>query len=254
MLLAVDVGNTGTILGVFKDDKLIAVLNTETNKSLNPNEAASVIEVFLCKNNIKSGHINSSIISCVVPEIQNTICRDIENTFNTKPLVVSSSIKTNLSIIYDNPDEVGADRIVNSVAAYDKFRSSSIVVDFGTATTFDCISEKGEYIGGAIVPGILISSEALSAKASKLPFVEIIKPDNVIGKNTVESMQSGIVYGYVSLVDGLIDRIRESMGTDPSVISTGGLSGIITGESRNIEFTDEHLTLEGLRILMELNG
>ncbi len=159
-----------------------------------------------------------------------------------------------MPILYDDPEEVGADRIVNSVAAYNMFKSSAVVVDFGTATTFDCISAEGEYLGGSIAPGIKISSDALSVQASKLPRVDIIKPKNVIGKNTVESMQSGIVFGYVSLVDGLIGMIKKSMGTNPVVISTGGLSKLISEDSQMIEYTDEHLSLKGLKILFKLNG
>ena len=254
MLLAIDVGNTSMSVGVFDGDVLKSVFSTVTKKSLKLNEVYSELDGFFTQMGVDPKSINSSIISCVVPEIQNEVCDAVEQISNSKPILVSSSIKTNMPIIYDDPGEVGADRIVNSVAAYNRFKSSVVIVDFGTATTFDCVSEKGEYLGGAIAPGILISTEALTERASKLPAIEITKPENVIGKNTVESMKSGIVNGYISLVDGLIEKIKDSMGTAPRVIATGGLSRLIAEESKYIEFTDENLTLEGLKILMELNG
>jgi len=254
MLLAIDVGNTSIALGVFDDEDLISTFSIETNKNSTQSEFSTILSKSLNEKEIDLSQINSSIISCVVPEVMDIISDSIKELFNSLPVVVSNSSKTNMPILYDDPEEVGADRIVNSVAAYNMFKSSAVVVDFGTATTFDCISGDGEYLGGSIAPGIKISSDALSLQASKLPKVDIIKPGNVIGKNTVESMQSGIVFGYVSLVDGLIGRIKKSMGTNPVVISTGGLSKLISEDSQMIEYTDEHLTLKGLKILFKLNG
>jgi len=254
MLLAIDVGNTSIAYGVFDDEDLISTFSIETNKNSTQSEFSTILSKSLNEKKINPSKINSSIISCVVPEIMDIISDTIKDLFDTLPVVVSHTSKTNMPILYDDPEEVGADRIVNSVAAYNMFKSSAVVVDFGTATTFDCISAEGEYLGGSIAPGIKISSDALSVQASKLPKVDIIKPKNVIGKNTIESMQSGIVFGYVSLVDGLIGMIKKSMGTNPVVISTGGLSKLISEDSQMIEYTDEHLSLKGLKILFKLNG
>ncbi len=254
MLLAIDVGNTSIAYGVFDDEDLISTFSIETNKNSTQSEFSTILSKSLNEKKINPSQINSSIISCVVPEIMDIISDTIKDLFDTLPVVVSHTSKTNMPILYDDPEEVGADRIVNSVAAYNMFKSSAVVVDFGTATTFDCISAEGEYLGGSIAPGIKISSDALSVQASKLPKVDIIKPKNVIGKNTIESMQSGIVFGYVSLVDGLIGMIKKSMGTNPVVISTGGLSKLISEDSQMIEYTDEHLSLKGLKILFKLNG
>jgi len=254
MLLAIDVGNTSIAYGVFDDEDLISTFSIETNKNSTQSEFSTILSKSLNEKKINPSKINSSIISCVVPEIMDIISDTIKDLFDTLPVVVSHTSKTNMPILYDDPEEVGADRIVNSVAAYNMFKSSAVVVDFGTATTFDCISAEGEYLGGSIAPGIKISSDALSVQASKLPKVDIVKPKNVIGKNTIESMQSGIVFGYVSLVDGLIGMIKKSMGTNPVVISTGGLSKLISEDSQMIEYTDEHLSLKGLKILFKLNG
>ena len=173
--------------------------------------------------------------------------------FHLAPLLVGPGTKTGIPIHYDNPREVGADRIVNAVAAYEHYRRSLIVVDFGTATTFDGISARGEYLGGAIAPGIMVSSEALFQKASKLPRVEIVRPEKVIGKNTVASMQSGIVYGYVGLIDGIVNRMKKEMGDNPFVVATGGLAQLIAAESEAIDEVDDYLTLKGLRIIYSRN-
>ncbi|MGI9553455.1 MAG: type III pantothenate kinase, partial [Thermodesulfobacteriota bacterium] len=207
MLLAIDIGNSNIVAGIYKNDDLLSTLRINTDKNKSSKEYASLFSDLLETDGISMNSLDSSIISCVVPQLNDVLSETLTNYFNTEPLMVSSGIKTGMPILYDNPEEVGADRIVNSVAAYQKYKKSLIVVDFGTATTFDCISEEGEYLGGIISPGITISSNALFTEASKLPRVELIKPKKVIGKNTVESMQSGIILGYAAMVDGLIDKI-----------------------------------------------
>jgi type III pantothenate kinase len=172
-----------------------------------------------------------------------------EKYFHIKPLIVGPDIVTGISILYDNPAEVGADRIVNAVAAYERYKRSIIVVDFGTATTFDYVSPRGEYMGGAIAPGIGISSDALFLRTSKLPRVEIVKPKKVVGKNTIQSIQSGLFFGYVGLVDGIVNRMKKEVRSNPKVIATGGLAELISGESQTIEEVNQFLTLEGLRII-----
>jgi type III pantothenate kinase len=197
--------------------------------------------------------IKDIIISCVVPTMLNILEPLCKKYFNVKPIIVEPGIKTGMPILYDNPKEVGADRIVNAIAAYEKYGGDVIIVDFGTATTFDYVSKKGEYMGGCISPGIMIASEALFTKAAKLPRVEIAKPKSIIGKDTVSSMQAGILFGYAGLVDGLIERIKSEVKSDPKVVATGGLARIIAAETKSINIVDEMLTLEGLRIIYKRN-
>ena len=170
-----------------------------------------------------------------------------------EPIIVEPGIKTGMPILYENPQEVGADRIVNAVAGYEKYRKALIIVDFGTATTFDYVTPKGEYVGGVICPGMMISLEALFSSASKLPRIELVKPKDIIGKNTITAMQAGIVYGYISLVDGIVERMKQAVATDPRVIATGGLANLIYKESQSLDEVDEMLTLRGLKILYEKN-
>lgn len=254
MLLTIDVGNTSVTSGVFDKDNLAFSFGFETIKSFSSESFSEAILRNFTHNDFNPSLIQSSIISSVVPEIEESIIKSISNIFGHTPLMVDHNTKTGMPILYDYPEEVGPDRIVNSVAAYEHSGKSTIVIDFGTATTFDCISDNGEYMGGAITPGIKISSEALSRNASRLPKINIEKPGSVIGKNTVESMQSGIYYGYISLVDGMVEKIKKNMKTDPAVISTGGYSELISGGSTMISFTDPDLTLKGLNILYKLNG
>ena len=254
MLLAIDIGNSDIVAGIFKGDDLLSTIRITTDTNKTPEEYAVIFSDFFINNGIEISALKQSVISCVVPELSDVLMLTVEKHFNIEPLMVSSVIETGMPILYEDPNEVGADRIANSVAAYRKYSTSLIVVDFGTATTFDCISENGEYLGGAISPGISISSRALFENASKLPEVDLIKPKKVIGKNTVESIQSGIIYGYAALVDGLIEKISNHMSSKPKVIATGGLARLIANESNKIEELDEYLTLKGLKYLREVNG
>jgi type III pantothenate kinase len=197
--------------------------------------------------------VDAVAVSSVVPPLQLVIEQMCERYFRARPMFVGPGVKTGMPILYDNPREVGADRVVNAVAAFEKWRSGLVVVDFGTATTFDAVSPKGEYLGGAICPGIAISMEALFRNASKLPRVEFARPPQVVGKNTVASMQSGLVYGYVGLVDGICARMADELGFAPKVVATGGLAALVAGVSKAITEVDEHLTLQGLRLLHERN-
>jgi type III pantothenate kinase len=253
MLLVVDVGNTNTVIGVYDGENLVANWRIVTLPERTSDEYGIIIQSLYYSSRISSRDIRDAIVSCVVPPMVGIIDDLCEKYFDLKPLYVEPGIKTGMPIYYDNPKEVGADRIVNAVAAYQRRKMSQIVVDFGTATTFDYVSEKGEYMGGVIAPGLTTSSEALFAKASRLFKVELVRPRSVIGKNTINSMQSGIVLGYVDMVDGLVNRIKEEAGTEPWVIATGGLAELVAGQSTTIKEVDKFLTLEGLRIIYYMN-
>ncbi|HOD34389.1 MAG TPA: type III pantothenate kinase [Syntrophales bacterium] len=249
MLLVIDVGNTNTVVGVFDGDKLVQNWRIRTVANHTVDEYGMLIYSLYKSSKISAKSINDIIISCVVPPMLNILEPLCEKYFHLKPLIVEPGIKTGMPIQYDNPREVGADRIVNAVAAFDKYKTDLIIVDFGTATTFDYVSPKGEYMGGCIAPGIVISSEALFEKASKLPRVEIKRPKTLIAKDTISSMQAGIFFGYAGLVDGIVERMKAEVKSNPKVIATGGLAGVIAPETSNIDIVDENLTLEGLRII-----
>ncbi|MEI6314514.1 MAG: type III pantothenate kinase [Syntrophus sp. (in: bacteria)] len=249
MLLVVDVGNTNTVLGLFDGDNLVHDWRIRTVVDHTVDEYGMLIYNLYKSSKISSKKISDIIISCVVPPMLNILEPLCEKYFHLKPLIVGPGVKTGMPIYYDNPKEVGADRIVNAVAAYEKYKRDLIIVDFGTATTFDYVSAKGEYMGGCIAPGIMISSEALFERAAKLPRVELSKPRAIIAKDTVSSMQAGIMYGYAGLVDGIVGRIKSEIKGNPMVIATGGLAKIVAPETKTIEVVDDMLTLEGLRLI-----
>lgn len=256
LLLVIDVGNTNIVFGVYSGKDLLYNWRIATEKDRTSDEYGLLFEQIVRYHGLEPKEINNVIISSVVPPLMHTLPAMCNKYFNIDPIVVGPGVKTGMDIKYDNPREVGADRIVNGVAGYDKYGGPLIIVDFGTAITFDAISKEGDYLGGVITPGIKISSEALFLRTAKLPKVEIAKPDKVIGKNTINSIQSGVVYGYIGLVDYIIKKMIDEMyeeGTKVNIVATGGFSTLISSESKYIEHIDKFLTLDGLRIIYERN-
>lgn len=250
MLLVIDVGNTNTVMGIYDGPQLLKAWRVRTERNTTEDEFNVLITSLFGGARIDIQTVKRTIISCVVPPmvmILDSFCRQY---LRHRPLWVDARTYKAMPILIPNPAELGADRIVNSVAAYTKYRTSMIVIDFGTATTFDVLSEKGEYVGGVISPGIMIASEALFLNASKLPRVEIFAPpEKVIGTTTIDSIKSGLIFGYAGMVDGTVQRIRAEMGGQPRVIATGGLAPLMQGVSETIEAVEPNLTLEGLRII-----
>lgn len=252
MLLVIDVGNTNIVMGIYQNDVAVQDWRVRTEKNTTEDEFNVIASALFANAGIDTTLIERTIISCVVPPMVTILDSFCKKYLGHAPHWIDAGSYTKMPILIDNPAEVGADRIVNAVAAYNKYKKSLIVIDFGTATTFDSISEKGEYLGGAISPGIMIASEALFKKASKLPRVEIFEPPlRVVGKDTTSSIKSGIIFGYAGLVDGIVNRMKQEMGTNPKVIATGGLAPLMSNVAQTIENVEQELTLEGLRIISQ---
>jgi len=253
MLLAIDVGNTNIVYGLFDGDALVHTFRVESVRGRTADELAVTLLALLSMHGVPASSVDAAILACVVPSLTEPMLRLVRSAFGRDTMVVGPGVRTGMAILIENPREVGADRIADAVAGYEKTKGGVVVVDFGTSTNFDVVTPKGEYLGGVLAPGLQISADALFARAAKLPRVEIVKPPKVVGRNTVHAMQSGIVYGYVALVDGLVERILAELGYPCAVIATGGLASLIAPLSKTINEVDDQLTLVGLRILYERN-
>lgn len=253
LIFVLDVGNTNTVLGVYDHDYLKYHWRIETSRNKTEDEYGMVIKSLFENAGIRLEHINGIIISSVVPPLMFTMEKMCKKYFSVDPLIVGPGMKTGLNIKYENPREVGADRIVNAVAGIHEYGCPLVIVDFGTATTFCYINERAEYTGGVIAPGIGISTEALYTKAAKLPRIEITHVDDIIGRNTVAAMQAGILFGFVGQVEGIVSRIIEQSGQKPTVVATGGLADLISSETEKIDLVDHDLTLKGLHLIYKRN-
>ncbi|MDD5771958.1 MAG: type III pantothenate kinase [bacterium] len=253
--LAFDIGNTQTSVGIFKGMKLLKSWRFDTVKGRKTNEYISLIDGFIKQINVSSKKIKAFIISNVVPETGKEVRKFSQKYLNIIPIEAGNKINLDIKIVIDNPEELGADRIANAVGGFKEYKGPVIIVDYGTATTYDCVSEKGEYLGGIILPGIKISAEVLYLKTAKLPKVEIIKPLNIIGKNTVDGINSGLYYGTIFQTEGIIRALKKELKfkENSKVIATGGLSGFLSKDVKSIDIVDPFLTLKGLRLILEKN-
>ncbi len=254
MLLAIDVGNTETVVGVFRDQELAWRWRMATVPDRTADELALLFGGFLQQQELSfDRNVTGVVLSSVVPSATQALREMVRRYFRFPPVVVEPGVKTGVPVLTDNPKEVGADRIVNALAAFTRFGGPCVVVDFGTATTFDCVSERGEYVGGVIAPGLQVAARALFEHTARLPLVELVAPGAAIGKNTVESVQSGLIFGYASLIDGMVERIAKELG-HLTVVATGGLAPAVIDECRTVDHHEPWLTLEGLRLVFEKNA
>jgi len=253
MLLCIDIGNTNIVLGIYRGEKLVSHWRISTDHHKMPDEYAMLVFDLFSHAGCTFAEIDGVVMASVVPPLTGIFQELCAGYVKADLLVVDAGVKTGVRIRYENPREVGADRVVNAAAVLRRYGGPACIVDFGTATTFDAISAEGDYLGGAISPGILASAEALFSRTSKLPRVDLVRPPRAIGSNTVQSMQSGILFGYVALVEGMVDRFRHELGDDMKVIGTGGLAALIARETPIFDAVDPWLTMEGLRIIYELN-
>ena len=254
MLLVFDIGNSNIVLGAYKGEQLLRHWRISTDRQKTGDEYGLLINNLFEHHKLNVKDIQAIIISSVVPPLVVPISKMCKRYFNIEPLIVGPRIKTGIRLKYENPREIGADRIVNAVGAYEKFGGPLIIIDFGTATTFCAIDDNGDYLGGAIAPGIGISTEALFQRAAKLPRIELVTPKSVICRNTVASMQSGIIFGFTGQVDEIVRRMKEELGKDAKVVATGGLANLIAKQSKAIDIVEPFLTLDGLYILYKRNS
>ena len=253
MLLAIDIGNTNVVLGVFEGERLRASWRIGTKASITADEYAVIMKDLFTFSEIAFKQIDGIIISTVVPPLLSIMTEMSRKYFKIEPMVVTSELKTGITLNYENPREIGADRIVNAAAAFRLYGGPLIIIDFGTATTFCAVTKKGEYLGGAITPGVKISAEALYQRAAKLPRVELTRPRTIIGRDTVSAMQAGILFGYAGLVDGIVERMKNELSPDARVIATGGLAELVAPETKSAIEVRPNLTLEGLRLIYDAN-
>jgi len=253
MLLAVDIGNTNITLGAWDKTKLLHTFRLASVSARTADEYSILLQQMLTRSGVVDSTIEGAIIASVVPSLTDTLVNAIRSAYARDPLIVGPGLRTGMPVLCENPREIGADRIVNAVAAFDRMHQAVIVVDYGTATTFDCVSNTGEYLGGVIVPGVVVSLDGLFAHAARLSHVELVEPARVLGRNTAQALQSGVVFGNASMTDGLVRRLRAEMGCECRTIATGGLAPLITKYSETIEVFEPDLTLRGLQLLYERN-